>query len=141
MMVGSILVLVTKSFLVFLQVINIIIIIITIALIMILIILIEVKKAMKLKTDSQKLDAMFALTYSLNLMDCWMNDNELYGEDEELEQVITLLGMTWKQLLQKSNEELGIDGEYTRQGIEALLEKFEEKVDECECINNSFEWK
>jgi len=141
MMVGSILVLVTKSFLVFLQVINIIIIIITIALIMIPIILIEVKKAMKLKTDSQKLDAMFALTYSLNLMDCWMNDNELYGEDEELEQVITLLGMTWKQLLQKSNEELGIDGEYTRQGIEALLEKFEEKVDECECINNSFEWR
>ena len=108
---------------------------------MIPIMLIEVKKAMKLKTNSQKFDAIFALTYFLNLMDSWMNDNELSGEGEELEQVITLLGQTWKQLLQKSNEELGIDGEYTRQGIEALLEKFEEKVDECECINNSFEWK
>ena len=138
MMVFLIQVLVTKSFLVFLQVfINTIIITITLV---IPIILIEVKKALKLKTDAQKFDALFALTYFLNLMDCWMNDNELSGEGEELEQVITLLGDTWKVLLQKSNEELGIDGEYTRQGIEALLEKFEEKVDECECINSSFEW-
>ena len=43
------------------------------------IMLIEVKKAMKLKTNSQKFDAIFALTYFLNLMDSWMNDNELSG--------------------------------------------------------------
>jgi len=96
---------------------------------------------MKLKTSAQKFDAMFALTYCLNDSNCWMHDNECYGEDEELEQVIKQIGMTWKTLLSKSNEELGIDGDYTRKGIEALLEKFEESVDECECINSSFEWK
>lgn len=96
---------------------------------------------MKLNPDSKKFDAMFALTYCLNDFDIWMNDNECWGEGGELEQAITLLGKTWKKLLKKSNEELGIDAEYTRKGIEALLEKFEETVDSCESITNSFEWK
>jgi len=100
----------------------------------------EVKKAMKFKTFPEKFDAFFALTYCLYENDIWMNDNECWGQGSELDQAISILGKTWKSLLPKSNEELGID-EYTRNGVEALLEKFEETVDSCESINISFEWK
>ena len=96
---------------------------------------------MKCKTDSLKFDAMFGLTFSLYENADWMHDNECYGEGGQLDQAITLLGNTWKKLLEKSNEELGIDAEYTRKGIEAFLEDFEELVDSCECIETSFKFK
>jgi hypothetical protein len=83
---------------------------------------------------------MFSLTYALKELDFWMNDNEMYGEGEDLEKVIDLLGKTWKTLLSKSNAELGIDAEYTRPGIESLLSQFAETVDSCECIENEFNW-
>lgn len=54
------------------------------------------------------------------------------------------LGRAWKKLLSHSNEELMIDGEYTRKGVEALLERFEELIGEApdaESCDYEFPWK
>ena len=50
------------------------------------------------------------------------------------------LGRAWKGLLSQGNEALGIDGEFTRPGVEALLGKLADKVaeSECEC---KFVWR
>ena len=54
------------------------------------------------------------------------------------------LAKAWRTLLSKKDNELGIDTEYTRPGIEALLGKFAnalsdvERLDEC---GYDFRWK
>ena len=43
------------------------------------------------KTQPARFDALFALTHSLKMYYYWMNDNEYWGEGEELEQAIKAL--------------------------------------------------
>lgn len=42
--------------------------------------------------------------------------------------MVRKLAAAWKTLLKKSNAELGIDEEFTRPGLEALLEDFAKEV-------------
>ncbi len=67
----------------------------------------EVNKAMKKKSDPQKFDALFALTWWLKRVEVWIEDNELYDEGGECEDALKKLAAAWKKLLAKSNEELG----------------------------------
>jgi hypothetical protein len=100
----------------------------------------EIEKAMKKKKISERFDAMFALTYNLKEYDCWMQDNEMWGEDGELDAAILKLGATWKKLLAKSSLELGIDDDFTRPGIMTILEQFKETAENVESIEVEFDW-
>eukprot|EP00600_Ochromonadales_sp_CCMP1393_P009399 CAMPEP_0174968664 /NCGR_PEP_ID=MMETSP0004_2-20121128/8267_1 /TAXON_ID=420556 /ORGANISM="Ochromonas sp., Strain CCMP1393" /LENGTH=241 /DNA_ID=CAMNT_0016217937 /DNA_START=20 /DNA_END=745 /DNA_ORIENTATION=- len=88
----------------------------------------QVQKAMKKKTLSERFDALFGLTFQLNYLDFWINDNELWQEGDEMDQAISLLGKKWKALLKSSNDELGIDEEFTRPGTIALLSALNESI-------------
>ena len=57
-----------------------------------------------------------------------------------MQMALNKLGRAWKGLLSQGNEALGIDGEFTRPGVEALLGKLADKVaeSECEC---KFVWR
>lgn len=90
----------------------------------------SIKKYMKKPTLSESFDGMFAMTYALLNFDTWMYDNEEWGEGGKCDQAICGLARAWRQLLAHSDEELGIDTEFTRPGIEKLLEKFRESVAE-----------
>jgi hypothetical protein len=102
---------------------------------------IEVKKALKKKTLPQRFDALFALTYGLKTTDFWMNDNECWGPGGELELAIKTLAKTWRNMLKRSDGELGIDTEFTRRGIVALLEEFEKDIRACDGIEIPFKWR
>jgi hypothetical protein len=103
----------------------------------------EVKKISRKKSWPDRFDSLFSLTYALIRYDCWIQDNELYGEDGELDQLIKSLADGWKKLLNKSNEDLAIDAEYTRPAIEELLTQFKKLVKEsaaCKEGDCEFEW-
>jgi hypothetical protein len=100
----------------------------------------ELMKAMNMKTGKARFDALFALTYALKEYDYWMHDNEMWGRDGELDDAIVQLGLMWKHLLACSNEELGIDPEFTRAGVECLLSQFRDTCDECEAVESAFRW-
>ena len=88
----------------------------------------EIKKALKKATVPQQFDELFALTYSLNSFDFWMHDNECWEKGGALEKAMKALGKAWRDMLKQSDAVLGIDAEYTRPGIEALLTKLTEEV-------------
>jgi uncharacterized FlaG/YvyC family protein len=100
----------------------------------------DINKAMRKKKVPLRFDALFGLTLALKTYDCWLYDNEMWGEGEELDRALRKLGKAWKKLLSCSNDELEIDGEYTRPGVECLLEQFEEL---CQQGDNkyAFPWK
>jgi uncharacterized protein YqeY len=98
----------------------------------------KINSAMRKKTIPERFDHLFALTYKLHQYDFWLRDNEMWDDDGELQTAIKLLGRSWKNLLRKSNEELGIDEDFTRPGIEKLLMQFEELVDDA--IQFPFKW-
>jgi hypothetical protein len=101
----------------------------------------QIKSAMSKKSLPARFDALFALTRGLQLHDFWMNDNECYGEGGELEAAIKALGRAWRNLLKKSDEELGIDKEFTRPGVEALLSRLECDLNTCEATADcEFKW-
>lgn len=88
----------------------------------------EVNKILKMKAIPDRFDALFALTYCLNDLDMWMNDNECWEEGGDLAKAVKVLGNAWKNLLKSSDAELGIDAEFTRPGTLALLSKFEDSL-------------
>ncbi len=98
-----------------------------------------VKKIMRKKSIPDRFNHLCAITYSLGHYSFWMHDNELYGEGDLLDESILLLARTWKKLLKKCNTELGID-EYTRAGVETVLDKFSDEVEQTHCINVEFIW-
>lgn len=100
----------------------------------------EVKKALAKKTMPERFNALLGLTYALKDIDFWMNDNEFWEEGDQLEQSIACLAKAWKKILAFSNEELNLDGEYSRPGVEALLEQFKE-ADDLEGGDYPFEWR
>ena len=89
------------------------------------------------QTPDLAFDTLFAYTFQLYGNDVWTYDNE--GLDPAL---FKRFGKAWAKLLAHSDEELGIDSEYTRPGIVELLSQFKQQLDEHE---NSFEprmkWK
>lgn len=102
----------------------------------------EIKKALKKPTVAGQFDALFGLTHGLKEYDCWMHDNEYWEPGEELEKAIKKLAKAWKDTLKKGDLELGIDSEFTRPGIESLLEQFEGDLEECEVTQDfRFKWR
>lgn len=102
----------------------------------------EIKKALRKKSIPARFDHLLALTDGLDEFDYWMYANECYEPGEELEQAIKALAKAWRNMLKHSNEELGIDGEYTRPGIEALLSTLEDDFRACELTEIfPFEWR
>jgi hypothetical protein len=83
-----------------------------------------VKKA---KTPAQKFDLLFAYTHTVKEYDVWMHDNE-GGMDEFTKGLATL----WKRLLKTSDEDLGIDTEYTKPALEEFLRQFKTQVESVE---------
>ena len=101
----------------------------------------EIKKAMKGADKKKHFDRLLGLTSALKDMDMWLHDNECWGDGNELDGALKLLGQTWKKLLKSSDAVLGIDKEFTRPGIEALLEDLEEMVSECSSGDYTLPWK
>jgi hypothetical protein len=98
----------------------------------------ELDKIRKLKAPAQ-IDHLFALTLVLQSYDYWAIDNEYGGEGGELNVLIKSLAKMWKLLLKKTDAQLGIDPEFSRPAIEALMEKFAETVESSE--TPAFNWK
>mmetsp|Transcript_25144 Transcript_25144/g.29103 ORF Transcript_25144/g.29103 Transcript_25144/m.29103 type:complete len:216 (-) Transcript_25144:318-965(-) len=79
------------------------------------------------KNWNEKFDLLFAYTYMLQEFDVWMYDNEGGMND-----MVSGLARLWKSTLKKTDEELGIDAEYTRPGILEFLSRFKENIEEAE---------
>ena len=102
----------------------------------------EIKKAMQQKSVPARFDHLFALTYALQSFEFWMHDNECWEPGQELEKAIKALAKAWRDMLKRSNEELGIDGEFTRPGVEALLSQLEGDFEGCEASEDyEFKWR
>uniref|UniRef100_A0A7S0ACX6 Uncharacterized protein n=1 Tax=Minutocellus polymorphus TaxID=265543 RepID=A0A7S0ACX6_9STRA len=91
--------------------------------------------AKKAKTSSQKFDLLFAYTYTLKEYDVWMHDNE-----GDMEDMVKDLAKLWKKLLSQDDSALGIDAEYTRPGVLALLEQFKDKVEDVDHCSFKFKY-
>ena len=61
---------------------------------------------------------------------------------EELDKSVQALGKYWATLLVHTDAELGIDSEFTRPGILALLGKFKEEVESTRAFEDCkpFKW-
>ncbi len=90
----------------------------------------RVTKARKLKTLPEQFDSLLALTFALDHFDYWLNDNECYERGGALEKGLKSLAKAWKALLANPDTSIGIDPEYTRAGVVALLEGLEKKANE-----------
>lgn len=91
--------------------------------------------AKKAKTWAKKFDLLFAYTYHLQEYDVWMHDNE-----GDMEDMVKDLAKLWKKLLAKDDAALGIDAEYTRPGVLALLEQFRKKTEQVDYCNFQFKY-
>lgn len=102
----------------------------------------EIAKALRKRSIPASFDHLFALTYHLQSYDYWMHDNECWEPGHELEQAVRALARAWRYMLTHSNEELGIDGEFTRPGIMALLSNLEDDFRACETTEHfPFQWR
>jgi len=65
-----------------------------------------------------------------------------FRSSESLEKGVLALGKAWSELLPLSDEELGIDPEFTRPGIIAQLEKFKKEMEDVESYEECkpFKW-
>lgn len=93
------------------------------------------------KKPALKFDLLLSITLFLKTYDFWYSDTDMPDLEAEL---VRRLARTWKALLKKSNEELGIDAEYTRPGVAALLEDFAEDMKEASdrnLENFAFKWR
>ena len=99
----------------------------------------EVEKALGLVPAAARFDCLLALTCALDEHDSWLSDNESgcgYRDEEgdeedeldELESALKIFASAWRTLLVCTDAQLGIDAEFTRPGVEALMEKFERKI-------------
>ena len=82
------------------------------------------RRRSNLKSWSQKFDLLFAYTFTIGRWDSWMWDNE-----GGLNDMVKELARLWKSTLKKSDEDLGIDGEYTRPGVIAFLDQFKKDIE------------
>jgi hypothetical protein len=77
----------------------------------------------------EKFDLLLGFTETLKEHDVWMHDHEVGWGGEKM---VRQLALSWKLVLKRNDDELGIDPEYTRPGIVALLEQFKEAVESVE---------
>ena len=73
----------------------------------------------KQKDLKKKCALLLGGTLALHMYNDWIHDNEF--DDGEFA-VVKMLGDRWKQLLKKSDKELGIDSEFTRPAILCVLQ-------------------
>lgn len=91
----------------------------------------EVQKAMRRTRLPARFDALLGLTFGLLSQNYWMNDHEGWIE-AQMQEALRVLAGAWHTLLQKSDEELEIDPEFTRPGILQFLTRFQERVESVE---------
>jgi len=82
------------------------------------------RKLTRAKTPAAKFDILFAYTHQVKEHNIWMHDNE-----GDMDTFTKGLAIIWKRLLKNSDKDLGIDSEYTKPGIMAMLEKFREQAE------------
>ena len=80
----------------------------------------EINQIMRQKQEGEKLDRLFSLTYVLMEKDSW--NNTLPHSD--LKRLFDMLPLTVKSLMKKSDDDLGISDEYSRNGINKLMLSF-----------------
>lgn len=85
------------------------------------------------KSWAVKLSLLLGYTSAIKESDVWMHDHE-YGWGGEV--FLDELAKCWKAVLKRSNEESGIDAEYSRPGIICFLEQFKKRV---EAINEEYD--
>lgn len=102
----------------------------------------QVQAALRKKLLPQRFDALFALTRGLQRYNFWIHDNDSHGKGGDLECAVKALAKAWRTLLKNSDADLGIDPEFTRPGIEALLSKLEHDLETCEVTARcEFKWR
>jgi hypothetical protein len=79
------------------------------------------------KSWTQKFNLLFAFTSTIDRYDVWMHDHE-GGWGGEI--MLKALATRWKNVLKKTDAELGTDPEYTRPGVICFLEKFKKTVED-----------
>jgi hypothetical protein len=84
----------------------------------------RVKGRLSKMTPSEKFDALLAYTHTLKQYDVWMHDNE-----GGMDVLVKGLATVWRNLLKKSDDEIGWDLEYTKPGTLELLRQFKEEVE------------
>ncbi len=93
----------------------------------------EISKSMKKKTIPEKFNNLFGLTVGLMEHKWWIEDNELWEMGVALDKALVLMFETWRDLFTMSDEDLGIDSEYSRPALKQLLQQFlglaEEKLE------------
>ena len=71
-----------------------------------------------------------------------MMDNECSGEEGELDEAMRELAKAWKDILKHFDAKIGIDPEFTRPGIECLLEQFAASLHEnTSCAGHDYEYE
>ena len=84
----------------------------------------RVKGRLSKMTPSEKFDALLAYTHTLKQYDVWMHDNE-----GGMDVLVKGLATVWRNLLKKSDDEIGWDLVYTKPGTLELLRQFKEEVE------------
>ena len=94
---------------------------------------------------TKKFDELCMLTFALLTEDMWASENDACHDNEEMQSACENLAATWKKLLgDNTDADLGIDEEFTKPGVLAMLEDLEtmlkeqgEKVG----VKYPFEWR
>lgn len=83
-----------------------------------------IKQMLAQEQSDKQLDILFAYTYTIKEHNYWMHDNEGGMDDFTSD-----LAGIWKRLLKKTNDQLGIDAEFTRPALLKVLAQFKKKVE------------
>lgn len=89
------------------------------------------------KNQSDRLDWLIALTYTLHEWDAWMYDHPYADDDDTMTTMVQSLAGTWRRLFDKeinANANLGWDPQFTKPGVMELLSQFRIKVGECAAL-------
>ena len=84
------------------------------------------KRHKSAKSWGQKLDLLFGFTFAIYENDVWMHAHYCGWGGEKM---MASLARMWKNCLAKSNNELELDGEFTRPGLEEFLSSFKKEVE------------
>lgn len=109
----------------------------------------EVEDALSRVPAAARFDSLLALTIALDKYDAWLHDNECGCDDgpNQLEVAVKKLGRAWRLILSCPNAQLCVDPEFTRPGVEAMLEDFTRKLADAEEayyddeVDLDFEWR
>jgi hypothetical protein len=76
----------------------------------------------------EQFDRVLGITKAIINYDSWMYDHDDY---DAIQDMLDLLSEAWKEIMAHNNEELGIDMEYTRPGMEKMLINFQKLLNDC----------